>query len=319
MRFLPFFFFLLILTGCGLSEKIDNRQWKVKNAENINNRAIRVYLSGNPQEAILILDSLNEYFPTYYVPYGNKGYIYQSIGVLDSALSLYNFTLKKMPDNAEVWFNRGSLHELLGMEKEAFQDYYRAYELGFENKYLFNNIAMILKQKKEYEKALDFIDLAISLDTNFIIALDNKAMILNNLGNYLEAVKYASQAISRDSSIARNFNNRSLIYINLEQFKMAQADCLNAIELDPNYAYPYNNLGFIMDELGRSKEALEYYNLAIKLDPEFNEAKYNRAKSHLDRMDTTAACIDLSDLYESDFLLPIDSMLIDFYAKNCSH
>jgi len=135
--------------------------------------------------------------------------------------------------------------------------------------------ALYFIDKKEYEKALSYLEIAIKTDilslkeyVYFAIGFCN-----NKLGNYIKAIEAYKQAIRIDPNDAGAYNNLGLAYNSLGLYKDVIEAYKQAIRIDPDLVEPYNNLGRAYANLGLYKDAIEAFKQAIRIDPD-------RANSH---------------------------------------
>ena len=89
--------------------------------------------------------------------------------------------------------------------------------------------------------------------------LCKKALAFWQDGKYTDpdkALEYLNKAITLDSKYAKAYNNRGLAWSNKGDYDRAILDYNKAIELNPKYAEAYNNRGFVyMIGLGKQIEA----------------------------------------------------------------
>ncbi len=130
--------------------------------------------------------------------------------------------------------------------------------------------ALYLIDKKEHEKALSYLEIAIKTD---ILSLKENVYSYigfcnGELGNYVKAIEAYKQAIHIEPNNANAYYNLSVTYAHLGLYKDAIEARKQAIRIDPNDAFDYYNLGEYYDHLGLYKEAIEAYKQAIRIDPD---------------------------------------------------
>ena len=128
-------------------------------------------------------------------------------------------------------FTTEELFEQENKEKKDFDYAYEAY-----------NQAQIFINKKEYKKALPYLEIAIKTDISSL-----KARAYFNIGFCHDKLKIYSKAIEA---------------------------YLQVLHIYPDYAIAYCNLGFAYDQLGFHEEAREAYIQAIRIYPDYAEAHY---------------------------------------------
>ena len=63
--------------------------------------------------------------------YNNRGAAYSDLGQDERAIEDYNQAIRVNPQLAEAYYNRGYAYQSLGMTKEAERDFAKAKELGY--------------------------------------------------------------------------------------------------------------------------------------------------------------------------------------------
>ncbi len=104
-----------------------------------------------------------------------------------------------------------------------------------------------------------------------------QAVSANTAGQLERALEFFEQAIALDSSSAEAFYKRGNTLKDLGRLPAAIASYDSAILLKPNHAHAYCNRGVVQQALGLTNEALSSYDLAIAHDPSDAMTHYNRA------------------------------------------
>ncbi len=159
--------------------------------------------------------------------------------------------------------------ELFEQEEKDKKDFDYAYEAYGK--------ALYLTDKREYEKALPYFEIAIK--TN-ISSLKARAYLqigfcYGMLGAHTKEIEVYIQAIciSPDDAIAHY--NLGIAYYKLGFYKDAIEAFKQAIHIDPDYAKTHCNLGVTYGQLSFNKEEIEAYMQAIRIDPDYAMAYYN--------------------------------------------
>jgi tetratricopeptide (TPR) repeat protein len=101
-----------------------------------------------------------------------------------------------------------------------------------------------------------------------------------HLGQYIKAINDLNEAIKINSNYANAYWNRAVAYMCLQKYNQALDDFSKAISLSPNDARIYNNRGIIYSQQEQYKEEIADFSKAIELDPQYIEAYKNRAKAY---------------------------------------
>ncbi|MEM8900771.1 MAG: hypothetical protein AAGC85_21845 [Bacteroidota bacterium] len=103
-----------------------------------------------------------------------------AIGVLSHILELY-------PENVDAYISRSYFFCLIGQPELAIMDCEEALILAPSSSQVYNNLAMAYHQLDQHEFALNFINVALKLNTENAYAYKNRAKIHMALGNRYQA------------------------------------------------------------------------------------------------------------------------------------
>ena len=156
------------------------------------------------------------------------------------------------------------------------------------------NIALILIEKGETDKAIEAIQDARKIAPNDVNLILNEANIQIKLGNKEEFAKLMNEAIALDPTNATLFFNLGVISGEQEEYEKAKEYYNKAIELNPDYVDAYINLGsalleddkVLVEDMNKNlndfdkydkikakqvklyKEVIPYYEKAYELKPD---------------------------------------------------
>ena len=184
---------------------------------------------------------------------------------------------------------------------------------------------------KQYDRALEDYNAAISQDPEYIAAYVNRGVVLCEKGQYERAIDDFNKAIDRKKADYFAYNNRGNAYYRKGDRDRALQDFNSAIKLHPSGHEAFNNRGSIFYKRGETGRALEDFTKAISLSPSYADAYYNRSALFMARgkydlavQDITKvieyypgmiqAYVDRGDLYRTSGL--IDRAIKD-YQKAC--
>ena len=141
--------------------------------------------------------------------------------------------------------------------------------------------ALYFMDKKEYGKALPYLEIVIKTDISSLKAWAYLAIgyCYEEFGTYTKAVEAFKQAIRIDPDDADAHYNLGVVYGKLGFHKDEIEAYKQAIRIDPNNAHAYYNsyynLGIAYGQLGFYKDAIAAFKQAIYIDPDDPEAHYN--------------------------------------------
>jgi predicted O-linked N-acetylglucosamine transferase (SPINDLY family) len=132
-------------------------------------------------------------------------------------------------------------------------------------------------QLKKYNKAIDYLNIAINLNSKFADSYNNRGIALAENEKYSEAVHDYDKAINLKINYVDAYLNKGIALKNLGKLDDAKEVTELAIRLQPSNAKAYNNLGNIFQNQKKLKESVKAYDKAIKINPEYFEAISNIA------------------------------------------
>ena len=163
-------------------------------------------------------------------------------GFNEEALSNLQFLLKYFPEDAELNYNIGILHEKMK---------------DFE------------KAKIAYEKAI-----AISPQEDFYY---NLGEVLISLELWDEAIEAFKTVLKTDSKDGNCYFNLGLCYYRKDEVKRATDNFQKAVELNPRDIFAHFYLGNIYQNDGLTNFAQKCYKKVLELSPDYSWAYFNLA------------------------------------------
>lgn len=158
-----------------------------------------------------------------------------TMGEKDRAERIYLSMIREFPDAMEPQFSLASLYQQSGRFQQAIEILKNLIQKD-DNFYLaWNNLGNLYRDSKDYQKALECYEKAISIKHDYTPSLCNLSLTLIDL-NQTQA------CISRCEDLIKNFAQHPLIYhhLSLAYLKQEQKDkALEAVhhglELDPYF------------------------------------------------------------------------------------
>ncbi len=151
-----------------------------------------------------------------------------------------------------------------------------------------------LNRLKRRDEALECLDKAIEIDSNYARALAYRGDVLDDLKRYDEALVSFDHAIELDSNDKWAWAMRGNVLDNLKRYDEALVSFDRAIELDANDKWAWRRRGDVLDNLKRYDEALASLDRAIELDANDNWAWVLRGivLNNLKRYDEALVSLD---------------------------
>ena len=184
--------------------------------------------------------------------------------------------------------------ELFEQENKGKKDSDYAYEAY--------NQAQFFIDKREYKKALPYLEIAIKTDISSL-----KAWAYFNIGFCYDKLKTYSKAIEAYIQVIRIYPDYAIAYCNLgfayDQLGFhedAREAYIQAIRIYPDYAEAHYYLGLDYIIFGFRIFAIEAYKEAVRINPDYSEAHYSLGVAYLQIRDRDSAINEYKILKELD-------------------
>lgn len=129
----------------------------------------------------------------------------------------------------------------------------------------YNNRALGYIKEKEYAKALEDLNTAVSIDKTYKDAFYNRGFVYQNTGDCASAIKDYTAALMIDPGLATSYINRAICHAVSNEYPEAIADMKKAADLEPGNAFVYFNLGRFYSDVGDTGSALANFKKASAL------------------------------------------------------
>jgi tetratricopeptide (TPR) repeat protein len=184
-----------------------------------------------------------------------------------SSATLWDQAIKTQP-SAKAYAVRAML---LRQEKNydlAIEYFNRAIHYDTHDWELYSNRGNVYFDLKKPELAIADYRQALSMKPNFPEALDNMGAQFAILGHYDSALIYADRAIAIKPDFKPAYSNRALTYMKLNRYDDAIKDWQKFLQFEPDAADVYNTIGSCYQAMGKYKESLVPINKAISMNPD---------------------------------------------------
>ncbi len=192
-------------------------------------------------------------------------------------ITLWGDVIRKSPNKARGYNNRGIVYKKLNMPQLALDDFNRAIMINPRYPEAYYNRGGVHKMTGNLESALNDYAKTIELEPDNFQGFDARGYIHRRQGKLTEALEDFKTSIRLNPRNPEVYNNRAYIYQKQGRKDLALADYTQAISADPGYVYAYNNRGNLYLEEGEYTPAIADYSRALDLQPAFGEPYVNRA------------------------------------------
>lgn len=274
-------------------------------------RVYELFEKGEIDNAIEMLDVIDEDNPEYERAMFYKSFILNASGIKDDSSEIFNEFLSEIGKDID-------LNDLLNEDDEIDEnDPEELFAFGQFN----HDIG-------EYEDAIDYYDRSLDILPNQINVLHFKALALCELKKYKKALKTIDKAIELDPNDYSLLNTKGLIYKQKNNIKKAIKFLNKANEIEEN-EHTWQLKGDIYHEEEKFKKALKCYDKSIEINPEEISTYICKTKVYMDMNDiknaekmlNEAEKIDENDVEflceKGNFLLSQDKLseAVEYYDK----
>ncbi len=239
-------------------------------------RGVIAARSGNPEEAVDLLERAIAVNPTVAAAHSNLGAALRALKRPQEAVASYERALQLDPNTPEAYSNRGNALQELSLMQEALESYDHALTLKPDYADALYNRANALRHLERLDEALASYELALALRPNHAEAWSNRGICLSKLKRHEQALASYETAVTLQPDYAEGWSNRGAALNEMKRHEEALASYERALEFNPEYAEAWGNRGTTLSDLQRNEEALASYERAIGLRPDYAEAIYNK-------------------------------------------
>ena len=219
-------------------------------------------------------------------------------GFLDQAAQSFKQVIAAKPDDADAFYNLGTLYLRRNSLPEAQQYLEQAVKLRPNYPEAWNNLGMIAAQAGSNEEAIRNFQQSLQLRPAYATALLNLGNVYRRLGNLDEAEALLKRALDSEPANPEVNYGLGMLYARRDQTARAIELLENAIKLRPDYSDALNNLGVLFVQQQRYPEAEEKFKACIQIAPDFDQAYLNLARLYLVLKDTEKARAVLQSLLQ---------------------
>lgn len=201
--------------------------------------------------------------------YLEKGKVLEKLGRYNEAIENYNITLELDDPTSFAYLRIGRCHEKLGLEELALK-YFR--KTVHEDPLLDKGwiaITDFFIKKKNYKKALYYINKAIAIDEENVLYWKRYAKINLRLNQYEEAERGYRRSLELGNYELETWIHRCDNLIKLKELPAAVENLLQAMEFYPETAEIEYRLAGLYFSLAQGEKGYSHLDSALKLDAEY--------------------------------------------------
>jgi len=242
-----------------------------------------------PFSGVLAQDSFQRNDFTYGVAMYQHGY-------LDQAAESFKQVIAAKPDNADAYYNLGTLTLRRNDFDQARQYLEQTLKLRPDYPEAWNNLGMIAAQQGQVEDAIRNFQQSLSLRPNYATALLNLGNVYRRQKLFDKAQDCLKRALALQPDDPEVSYSLGMFYAQQNQMQAASEYLQRAIELRPDYAEALNNLGIVFVRQQDYPKAEEQFKSSIRVAPGFDQSYLNLARLYAMRGNKDKAMEVLQEL-----------------------
>lgn len=205
----------------------------------------------------------------------NEAVLLHQRGNIDEAQSIYVRLLDKNIGNVDILFLLGVVAIQKREWLKAVNFINSAINLNPKNSKFYYHRALANCELGKLKESVQDYNLAISRNPTYIEAYLNRGAVEQSMQHYEAAVQSYNSVIDLNSGFIAAYLNRSEALFKLLRFDESIVSCDIAIALKPDFAEAYFNKGNALQALKIFDEAEKNYQIAVKLNPRYIKAILN--------------------------------------------
>jgi Flp pilus assembly protein TadD/peroxiredoxin len=224
-----------------------------------------------PFPGLLAQDSFQRNDFTYGVAMYQHGY-------LDQAAESFRQVIALKPDNADAYYNLGTLNLRRNNLVEANRYLQQTVRLRPKFPEAWNNLGMMAAQQGNSEEAIRDFQQSITLRPNYATAFLNLGNVYRRQREFGKAQESLSHALALQPDDPEINYSLGMLYAQQNQMQQAAVYLQRAIELRPDYPEAMNNLGVLFVRQQNYAKAEEQFKSGIRVAPNFDQSYLNLAR-----------------------------------------
>jgi Flp pilus assembly protein TadD/peroxiredoxin len=235
-----------------------------------------------PFSGILVQDSFVRNDFTYGVAMFQHGY-------LDQAAESFQQVIAAKPDNADAYYNLGTLNLRRSDFEKAKQDLEQAVALQPNHPEAWNNLGMIAAQQGHPEEAIRNFKKSLALRPTYAVAFLNLGNVYRRQQSFEKAQECLDNAFKLQPDDPEINYSLGMLYAQQNQLQRAAEYLRKAVELRPDYPEALNNLGVLFVRGQDYSKAEEQFKSGIRVAPNYDQSYMNLARLYVMRNDNEKA------------------------------
>jgi len=210
-------------------------------------------------------------------------------GYLDQAAESFQQVIAVKPDDADAYYNLGTLNLRRNSLQQARDYLEQSLKLRTDYPEAWNNLGMIAAQQGQPDEAIRDFQQSLALRPTYAIALLNLGNVYRRQRAFDKAEQCLNQALTLEPGDAEISYSLGMLYAQQNELHQALTYLQKAIDLRPGYPEALNNLGVLYARMQDYANAEVQFRTCIRLVPDFDQSYLNLASLFAMRNDTEQA------------------------------
>ena len=201
-------------------------------------------------------------------------------GFLKEAERAFQQVISANPQNADAFYNLGTLYLRHNSPEQARHNLEEALKLRPNYPEAWNNLGMLAAQQGNNDEAIRNFQQSLELRPSYSTALLNLGNLYRRQGDFAQAETFLKRAFNSAPADPEANYNLGMLYARRNETGRAEQYLRNALKLRPDYSDALNNLGVLLIQQQRYGEAEARLNACIQAAPGFDQAYLNLARMY---------------------------------------
>lgn len=202
-------------------------------------------------------------------------------GYFEQAAESFKQVIGAKPQNAEAYYNLGTLYLRRNDLSNAASYLQRAVELNPNYPEAWNNLGMVAAREGRPSEATRNFERSLELRPSYTVALLNLGNLYRREGAYDDAERVLSQALQLEPENSEANYSLGMVCAQRNEIPRALQYLESAVKQRPDYAEALNNLGVLLVREQRYAEAEEQLKTCIRVAPNFDQGYLNLARLYV--------------------------------------
>lgn len=240
------------------------------------NKANLALEKGSYESAVQLYNQSLKADPDYALALNNRGVARSELGHKHEAILDYNQAIIRKPGYLGALFNRAYAYEAIGQYKNALDDVTEIKNQVPDSAFVFFYEGLVLTKMRAYDRAYEAFIISDSLDSFNPETMVNMATIHYFKKEFDEAKDLSGKVLSLEPTNADAYNLLSLIELENYNYREALVEINRALDEEPSEPYFLNNRGYVYLQMDSLDLALSDINRSIVLNPKNGWAYRNK-------------------------------------------